>query len=122
MIFFLLFVAPVSHHSAAVVLVPVVSALAVISILLFGGVFYINYRRNHHHQHIESADFEFHKSIQKTSNEGWFWTNVKDAFRNLLSSHNSGRSSERIHDSSRSGSGNSDQNRHYGTMVSPVEF
>ncbi|XP_045212467.2 uncharacterized protein LOC123563631 [Mercenaria mercenaria] len=112
---------PVPHpsgHSAAYVLIPVVTALVVISLLLFGGVFYVNYRRKKLH-HIESADFQFHRSIQKTSSEGWFWSNVKDAFRELLSSRHSDHSWERIN--SRSGNRNTEQGRGYGSMVSPVE-
>lgn len=109
-----------SSHSAAIVLVPVVSVLVFITVLLYGAVQYSKHRRKTLN-HIEHADFDFHKNIQNTSSEGWFWSNLKDIFRSLLHSHDSERSWQRINSTDRFDTAPVGNGRRYGTMVSPVE-
>ncbi|XP_060560600.1 uncharacterized protein LOC132720469 [Ruditapes philippinarum] len=97
---------PPSSHSAAYVLVPVISALVVVSLLVIGGVYYVNLRRRRG-THIEAADFQFHSSIQRTTNDGWFLTNVKDVFRTIFSSPDNDKIIERR---------SSENSKGYGTM------
>lgn len=99
-----------STHSAATILGPVLGALVAVTVIFFGTLFLINYRRNRLH-HIESADFTFHGSIRRTSKPGWFWSNVKEAFWGLL--NNSRRESD-------ISSSPLLETRQYGSMVNPA--